>query len=168
MINREYKTTENRRAAQKRYRDKNREYYIIKSKEYNPGYMEQHKEKLSSYQFDYNVQSYKNERLRKKKLLSSCKSRAKINSIPFELESIDDLEWNTVCPLLGIEIKYGYEDRLSHCSPSIDRIDNTKGYIKGNVWIVSYRANTLKRNSNADELMTLATNLKLKEKELTY
>ena len=44
-------------------------------------------------------------------------------------------------------------------SPSIDRKDNDKGYVKGNVWIVSHKANTMKSYGNAEELAKIARNL---------
>ena len=34
------------------------------------------------------------------------------------------------------------------------------GYVPGNVWIVSVRANTIKNNANADELDMIARNLR--------
>ena len=44
-------------------------------------------------------------------------------------------------------------------SPSIDRICNDKGYVKGNVWIVSHKANTMKNNGTAEEFAKIARNL---------
>jgi cupin superfamily acireductone dioxygenase involved in methionine salvage len=41
-------------------------------------------------------------------------------------------------------------------APSIDRIDNTRGYIKDNIIIVSRRANILKKDATIDELRKLA------------
>lgn len=34
---------------------------------------------------------------------------------------------------------------------SLDRIDPRKGYVKGNVWIISYRANLIKNDGTAEE-----------------
>lgn len=72
-----------------------------------------------------------------------------------------DLIWPTHCPVLGIRLNYrqyageggqGHEpDR-----PSLDRWDNAKGYIPGNVFVVSYRANALKSDATAEELQKVA------------
>ena len=51
-----------------------------------------------------------------------------------------------VCPILGIEIKWDNSGTHCHGSPSLDRINNKKGYIQGNVQIISHRANSLKRD----------------------
>ncbi len=50
-------------------------------------------------------------------------------------------------------------------SPTIDRVDNTKGYIPGNVAVISYRANCLKRDSSLDELIKLVDYVKSYKKE---
>ena len=41
-------------------------------------------------------------------------------------------------------------------SPALDRIDNTKGYIRGNVWVISHRANQMKVDANIEELKLFA------------
>jgi len=72
-----------------------------------------------------------------------------------------DLDWPRCCPVLGIKLVYperSGEGKLSgrHNYPSLDRLDNTKGYVPGNVFVISYRANTLKSNATAAELRALA------------
>ena len=69
------------------------------------------------------------------------------------------------CPILGIPIqcnigKYtGQENKggrqHSPDSKSLDRVDSTKGYIKGNVQIISWRANNLKGNATLEEMVLL-------------
>jgi hypothetical protein len=36
--------------------------------------------------------------------------------------------------------------------PTIDRIENDKGYVEGNVAIISFRANSIKHDATIDEL----------------
>jgi len=43
---------------------------------------------------------------------------------------------------------------LDH-SPSLDRIDNSKGYTKDNVMVISFRANNIKKDANLQELKAL-------------
>lgn len=61
-----------------------------------------------------------------------------------------DLEWPTHCPILGIELDWFAEVRQEN-SPSFDQIVAGKGYIKGNVQILSWRANRIKNDGTAAE-----------------
>lgn len=66
-----------------------------------------------------------------------------------------DIIWPTHCPVLGIELDYSPRGtRISNnpANPSLDRWDNAKGYVPGNVHVISYRANTLKNNATWREL----------------
>lgn len=69
-----------------------------------------------------------------------------------------DVQWNTHCPILGVELDYYAESRQEN-SPSFDRIDNTKGYVPGNVQIISWRANRIKNNGTSDEHYKIANYL---------
>lgn len=60
-----------------------------------------------------------------------------------------DIEWPSVCPILGIELDYYVAGKEN--SAEFDRIDSTKGYIKGNVWVISRRANRVKNDGTAEE-----------------
>jgi hypothetical protein len=64
---------------------------------------------------------------------------------------IKDIVWNTHCPMLGIELDYFAETRQEN-SPSFDRINNSLGYVKGNVQIISLRANRIKSDASLEEL----------------
>lgn len=87
-------------------------------------------------------------------MLNNSKQRAKATGLEHNL-TIDDIVIPDVCPVLGIKLETG--DRKEHYNaPSIDRIDNTKGYIKENVVIVSTRANLLKKDATIDELIKIA------------
>ena len=84
-----------------------------------------------------------------------AKFRAKkANSVRIGIEfTIDfgDLTFPTHCQVLGLELDYFTEQGWTDHSPSFDRVDPTKGYIKGNVAIISMRANRIKNNGTAEE-----------------
>jgi hypothetical protein len=87
---------------------------------------------------------------RKTYILGNAKNRAKDKNLDFDLTQ-DDLHFPFICPILDIPILLEYGNGRTGNGPSIDRIDNTKGYIKDNVIIVSDRANTLKKHSNQED-----------------
>ena len=47
-------------------------------------------------------------------------------------------------------------------SPSIDRIDNSKGYVKENICVISMRANMIKSVGNSEEHQKIADYLREK------
>ena len=90
-----------------------------------------------------------------KNLYRIAKCRAKRKGLDFNIE-LCDLKLPTECPLL--EVPMGQHLSLDYHF-SLDRIDSTKGYIKGNVMVISHRANRLKNNATSKELFLLAKNL---------
>lgn len=84
----------------------------------------------------------------RKVLLKSAKIRSKVKSLDFNL-TLDDLVnvKNKVCPISGQSIIYkcGVDNKRS---ASLDRIDPNKGYISGNISIISHEGNTLKNRNN--------------------
>lgn len=94
-------------------------------------------------------------------LLRSAKQRAKSRGLDFNIDA-SDIDLPDKCPLLGIPLFSSYkgENKTYDNSYSIDRIDPRKGYIKGNVWVISYKANRIKNDATLDELETLVKNLK--------
>ena len=90
-----------------------------------------------------------------RRMLYRAKSRAKKKGIPFDLE-LEDIQVPDVCPVLGIKLclkqgKKGYHPD----SPSLDRIDPSLGYVKGNVQVMSARANLLKNDASVEELQAV-------------
>jgi len=85
-----------------------------------------------------------------KRIYNRAKSRAKKNGIDFDLE-LQDIVLPEKCPVFDREFIYGDHD----WTYSIDRIDPTKGYLKGNIQIISNRANMLKGNASIDEIRLL-------------
>ena len=90
--------------------------------------------------------------------------RAKVNArkrgVPFNLTVADILPLPTHCPVLGILLSnnHGIENRAS--SYSLDRIVPSLGYVRGNVIVMSYRANVIKHDATIEELESLLTFLK--------
>lgn len=88
-----------------------------------------------------------------KLLYKNIKSRCKRTGREFSIE-LEDIVIPEKCPVFGFELKR--EDKQTWMSaPSVDRIDSSKGYIKGNVTVVSRRANILKRDATVEELELL-------------
>lgn len=92
-------------------------------------------------------------------LYQNARIRAKRKGLDFNIE-VSDINIPLICPILGIPIiKVISESRSkgpTANSPSLDRIDNSKGYIKGNVTIISHKANTMKHNATPLELIRFA------------
>jgi hypothetical protein len=93
-------------------------------------------------------------------LLGQARYRAKKKGIEFNLE-LSDIVIPKVCPVLKIPLSAGSSSGGPRgCSPSLDRIDNTKGYIKGNVQVMSHKANTMKHCADNNELILFANWIK--------
>lgn len=82
------------------------------------------------------------------------KSNTKNIGRPWNLE-FGDLDFPTHCPILGIEINY-FNETISDDSPSFDCVYPELGYVKGNVFIVSQRANRIKNDGSAEEHLAIA------------
>jgi len=92
-------------------------------------------------------------------LLTKAKNRAKQKNLEFNID-ITDIVIPKKCPVLGIDIISDGSKRYTNNSPSVDRIDNNKGYIKGNVTVISYRANALKNDATIEELQRIVKYMK--------
>jgi hypothetical protein len=107
---------------------------------------------------DYFRNTRNNPQRRTKEWLRRVKVRALEKGIEFNLNE-SDIEMPDKCPILGIPLVFGSplpSGGVSGNTPSLDRKDNSKGYIKGNVQVISYRANTLKRDASLEELRLIA------------
>lgn len=91
-------------------------------------------------------------------MLNRARHRASRLGIPFTL-TLTDFSIPTHCPVLGIPlfIHKGGKPGFFPNSPSLDRLDNTQGYIPGNVLVISARANALKSNATIAELQRVLT-----------
>lgn len=90
-----------------------------------------------------------------KKVLAQVKSGAKTRGIPFALTEADLVAvWTETCPVFGFPIHAN--ERRSDNSLSVDRIDNSAGYVPGNICVMSWRANKVKSDASAEELEKVA------------
>lgn len=69
--------------------------------------------------------------------------------------TVEDIKIPAHCPVLGMELRCG-ERRRHDASPSLDRINNSLGYIPGNVIVVSLKANRIKNNATPVEIRMVA------------
>ena len=114
------------------------------------------------YQFTRWGQFFVNGKIHDKEFALICKekfSQKKANAtrvgILWEIK-FHEIEWNTVCPILGITLDY-FADNRQENSPSFDKINPDLGYISGNVCVMSWRANRIKNNGTAEEHRKIAT-----------
>lgn len=91
-------------------------------------------------------------------LVNRIKSKCIKEHIPFNL-TVSDIIIPDCCPILGIKLEFGRSDgeKWRDNSPSIDRIIPSLGYVKGNVLVISYRANRIKNDATIEELIRIAS-----------
>ena len=82
---------------------------------------------------------------------SRCRAKSKFNATDLDVEYIERLykQQKGLCYWTKIPIDTTKKDRLR--MPSIDRIDNNKGYIKGNIYLTTLFANTGRQNATPKE-----------------
>lgn len=139
----------------------NKEYYLLNKDKYKPSknkrendlkYQQKNKEKIKLARNKWRLDNYE------KDLYMQVRKRSLKESIPFDLE-LSDIIIPLICPYLHIELtKIGGQGRV-WSNPSLDRIDPTKGYIKGNVEIISMKANLMKAHASKEELVTFAKSI---------
>ncbi len=91
----------------------------------------------------------------RRSILIGIRGRCARKNIPFNLTE-DDILIPSHCPVLGIPL-VNKQGRQTDNTASVDRIIPELGYIKGNVIIVSLRANRIKHNATIQELKQIAT-----------
>lgn len=82
------------------------------------------------------------------------KANSKNRGIPFTLD-FGYLTFPETCPILGIELDYFNEEQKAN-SPSFDCVHPELGYVNGNVFIISMRANRIKNDGSAEEHLAIA------------
>lgn len=122
---------------------------MLNEKEYFREYARKNKVRINAYNIRY----------RKENALETmyivAKGRAKKFGIEFTITIFDlPVHMPSMCPWLGIPLVLA-SGKWTDNSPSLDRIDNQLGYVPGNTIIVSSRANRLKSDATAEELIKI-------------
>lgn len=86
-----------------------------------------------------------------------AKNRARSAGLPFNIDP-EDCEIPEYCPVLGIKISEKGKGTNNESTPTLDKIYPNKGYVKGNVKVISWKANRIKNNcSEPDVFEAIAT-----------
>ncbi|MCP4491254.1 MAG: hypothetical protein GY820_28655 [Gammaproteobacteria bacterium] len=90
------------------------------------------------------------------KMHQRAKQRCRVNGLEFSI-SVDDIYIPDHCPILGIAINMNSGKPGAYVnSPSLDRKDNSLGYTKENIWVVSQLANAMKGSATVGQLHSFA------------
>lgn len=92
------------------------------------------------------------------RLFYEAKKRSKERSLEFTITK-DDIVLPTHCPILGIKLE-SHDNVFGRNSYTLDRIDSSKGYIPGNVRVISWQANYIKSNLSLEQAENLVRYIK--------
>lgn len=139
----------------------------IRAKEYKSWYYQNNKETLSAKQKVYNeanAEHIKERHLNRYKalvdtrpsyiIINGARKRAREQGVPFSIEE-EDITLPEVCPILGIKLEKG-KGKVHKASPTLDKIEPAKGYVKGNIQVISAKANVMKNDATPEELRMFA------------
>lgn len=90
------------------------------------------------------------------KMWRRAKNRSVERGMAFDIEK-SDIVIPTHCPILGTELKsHAGSSGGRYNSPSLDKIIPELGYVKGNIQVISDRANKMKADASIKELKLFA------------
>lgn len=93
--------------------------------------------------------------------IRAAKKRAKERGVDFDI-AVAKIAMPKVCPYFGMPFIIGDHN----WRPSFDRIDPAKGYVIGNVQIISMKANRMKNDGSLDDLITMGRVAERQKREL--
>lgn len=160
-------TTEKQKLASKKWYLNHKEEIQVKRKgtrtEEGKRYYEKNKERIKEKQREWalnnpdkvkaSLQRYRDSN-RELRLLWNVRSRAIKRGLDFNLEK-SDIIIPTLCPYLNVPLIY----KDKNFTPSIDRIDNTQGYTKGNIEVISLLANKMKNIATKEQLIAFSKSI---------
>jgi len=101
-----------------------------------------------------------------KRMLSGAKQRAKDKGLMFDIH-YEDIQIPNLCPVLKIPMLPSTDGSQNDNSPSLDRLVPYLGYTKGNVRVISMKANRIKTDATSNELAAVLEYVKQIEEENT-
>jgi hypothetical protein len=111
------------------------------------------------------------DRLQCAKMKVSAKERSRTYGVPFNITTEDVQSiWpkDNRCPVLGICFESGRGKVLSS-SATIDRIRPELGYVRGNIAVISHKANIIKNNETKPEVfLRIARWLRVHQERVEY
>lgn len=93
------------------------------------------------------------------RMFRAAKWRAKRDNLEFSITE-DDIILPECCPISGIQLKLSVLGPDSRASYSLDRIDNSKGYVKSNIRVISKEANSIKSSKSLEFFERLVSYMK--------
>lgn len=83
-----------------------------------------------------------------------ARHRAKKAGLPFNIEP-EDCVIPEICPVLGIKMSPKGRGHMDDGTPTLDKIIQSQGYVKGNVRVISWKANRLKSDCDDPAIFEL-------------
>ena len=88
----------------------------------------------------------------KKVLINNARNRARSTGLPCTL-SVSDINIPDVCPVLGIDLTAADGSGGRPNSATLDRLSPTRGYVPGNIAVISMKANRMKSDCWPEDIM---------------
>ncbi len=132
------------------YNKKNGKKVLKKTLKKNPNFYKDKYQKYKKHYKDYYEKNKEKIALKVKEVrrknwskytFDRLKNKCKREKIKFTIKETD-LKLPKKCPILGIILVLGRKNLYN--SPSVDRINNSQGYLKGNIQVISFSANAMK------------------------
>ncbi len=145
------------------YNERNKEKIKLQSRERNRKYRIESRDKAlaTSSRYYHSHKEIVANRVREnvpKYLWRSCLDTSRKKGYDFNIE-VEDIIIPEVCPYLNEPITSISGKKFVPTNPSVDRIDSTKGYVKGNIQVISRQANIMKSNASKSQLLIFAKNI---------
>jgi hypothetical protein len=123
---------------------------------------DKNKTKFAEYSREYQKTRRKDFEYRLQMLINASKQRARDKGREHNI-TVQDLKAiypaNGLCPIFGTVLEFN-EAGFRDSSPSIDRIDSSKGYTIDNIQVISWKANRIKGAASLQDLEMLVAYLK--------